>query len=170
MGVAYLVSNLYIRAMAKRKDTTGTDAAIQLKRAEVVRLRLLGYSYGDIVATRLYSSRGGARQAFLAALKDNYQEPTEAARLMEVARIEALIMANWDTAVNGPGIKAKIETGKYVLSLIARKCQVLGIDAPQKIDIMGLLAPLAGPAGLTVEDIVAEIEGIVDTVYQAGRT
>lgn len=169
MGVAYLVDSLYICAMAKRKDTTGVDAAIQLKRAEVVRLRLLGYSYGDIVATRLYSSRGGARQAFLAALRDNYQEPTEAARFMEVARIEALIMANWDDATSSKWIKTRIEAGKYVLKLIARKCQILGIDAPQKVDIIGMLAPLAKPSGLNVEDIVAEIEGIVDTVQQAGQ-
>ena len=132
-------------------------------------MRLEGNYYGEIVATGLYSSRSGAQQAFAAALKDKYHEPTEAARLMEVARIEALIMANWDAAINGPILKDRIETGNYVLKLINSKCRILGIDAPQKVDLVGMLSNLAKAAGVDPEAAIREADGLVTQHLQYGR-
>ena len=148
--------------------TENKEAAVQLRRTEVVRLRLLGYSYGDIVATGLYKSRSGARDAYMAALKENYQEPTEAARLMEVARIEALIMANWNDAINGT-ILVRAEAGRLVLKLIDRKCKVLGIDAPAKIDIVSMLTNLATAAGVNPEDALREADGLLNQYQVQGN-
>ena len=155
--------------MDARTKQQAIDAAVQLKRAEVVKLRLKGYTYAQIVATGLYVSRSGAQQAYMAALKENYQEPTEAARLMEVARIEAMIMSNWDSAINGPGIKIKLEAGKFVLDLIARKCRILGIDAPAKVDIVGMLAPLVAAAGIDMDEAINEIENLYNQHQQYGK-
>lgn len=155
--------------MDARTKQQAIDAAVQLKRAEVVKLRLRGYTYAEIVATGLYKSRSGAQMAYMSALKENYQEPTEAARLMEVARIEAMIMSNWDSAVNGPGIKIKLEAGNHVLKLINSKCRILGIDAPAKVDIVGMLAPLVAAAGIDMNDAINEIENLYNQHQQAGR-
>ena len=169
MGVAYLVVNLYISGMDKAAAQRARDYAVLLKRGEVVRMRLEGKSYAEIVATGLYSSRSGARYAFVEAIKDRYHEPTEAARLIEVARIEALIAANWDAAINGPGVKIKIEAGNYVLKLINSKCAILGINAPQKIDLVGMLSSIAAAAGVDPEEAIREADGLVTQHTQYGR-
>lgn len=157
--------------MDNRAKQHGEEAAAQLRRGECVRLKLDGYSYADIVATGLYNSRSAARDAFNKSLRENYTEPTEAARHMEVARIDALITANWDAAINGPGVKIKIETGKYVLSLINSKCRILGIDAPQKVDLVGMLSNLAKAAGVSPEDAIREADGLLlqQQNYMHGR-
>lgn len=156
--------------MDAREKTQAKEYAAQLKEMICLDLRLKGMSYSEMVAAGCgYKSRSGARDAVYRALKKNYKEPTEQVRFMEVARIEAMIMSNWDSVINGPGIKIKIEAGRFVLDLIARKCRILGIDAPAKVDIVGMLAPLVGAAGVDMADTLNEIENLLHQHQQAGR-
>ncbi len=172
MGVAYPVTNLYIRGMT----TPAKEYAEQLTDIICLRMRLSGMSYGEMVAANCgYKSRSGARYAVQRALKKNYVEPTEQVRQMEVARIDALIHAHWPDAIGAQeslgsvSPKLKLEAGKFVLELSARKARLLGIDAPTKVDIVGMLSSLAKPAGLSEADVIAEAENLFNQYQLAGR-
>ena len=149
--------------MSKASKAAAIDAAVQMKRGLAMALRLTGASYGDIVKAGVYTSRSGARSAVMAALKENYTEPTEQVRAMEVARLEALISAHWSKAIGGD-----IASTKLCIEISARKCRILGIDAPMKVDIVGMLASLADPSGLNVDDMVSEAENLVNQFQQSG--
>lgn len=142
---------------------TRNKYAIMLKEIACLKIRLGGGSYGDMVREGLYASRGAARTAVQRALQKMYVEPTEQVRALEVARLEALTNAHWKKAIGGD-----IASTKMCVELSARKCRILGIDAPTKVDIVGILASLAEPSGLDPADLIGEAENILNQYQQHG--
>ena len=150
--------------MAKGDKQKARDYGVHLKRMLALDTRLKGGSYGDIVAAGVYASRSGARDAVMAALDEYVIEPTEQVRALEVARLEALVAAHWTKAIGGD-----IASTKLCIEISARKCRILGIDAPTKVDIVGLLADLATAADLDIDDVISEADSLYRQYQQHGQ-
>jgi hypothetical protein len=81
-------------------------------------------------------------------------------RGLQLARIERLIQSVWSDAIRG-----RYGAVDRVVSLMRRQAELLGLDAPQKIDVhmnMRLKAEqVAQEQGLDVDKLVAEAERIL---------
>jgi hypothetical protein len=69
-----------------------------------VELALTGHSYDDIAHQVGYSNRGTAWRAVQKALRDREVEAVDTYREMELARLDALQAACWESAVAGERI------------------------------------------------------------------
>jgi len=119
------------------------------RRTKAVAMRLAGVDY-DTIAQRLgYASRGAAYTDIDRALQTRLTEQRQGAdvlRQQELARLDRLQAAAWTSAAAGD-LKA-VET---VLKVIDRRCKLLGLDAPQRHEVVTLDAIDAEIARLTAE-------------------
>lgn len=96
----------------------------------VYRLRLQGYSYGQIADSCGYASASGAYEAYVRARKkiDDVIIDTKEQRDLAISRMDRLLQAVWDRADNGylPAIDR-------ALKIEERRARILGIDAPEKL-------------------------------------
>lgn len=97
--------------------TTATDRRIQ-----AVELALAGHSFDQIAQQIGYSNRGTAWRAVQKALKDREIEAVDAYRETELARLDALQAACWESACAGD--RSAIETA---LRIIEKRCRLLGL-------------------------------------------
>lgn len=112
---------------------TSGPKAIQAneKQAHAIQLRLAGATLTQIADQVGYATPSGAHQAIMAALRTNLPETTRAeARALELARLDRLEMAHWQRALSGDDKASNI-----VLKCIGMRRQILGIDAPQQLDV-----------------------------------
>lgn len=112
---------------AQRTDTAA-------RRAQAIQMRLAGLTY-DVIAQRLkYSSRQAAakdiERALAVALRDANRSAEEF-REVELMRLDRLQAAAWATAIQGDprAIHA-------CLQVIDRRCKLLGLDAPQRHEVL----------------------------------
>lgn len=112
---------------AQRTDTAA-------RRAQAIQMRLAGLTY-DVIAQRLkYSSRQAAakdiERALAVALRDANRSAEEF-REVELMRLDRLQAAAWAKAVQGDprAIHA-------CLQVIDRRCKLLGLDAPQRHEVL----------------------------------
>lgn len=136
-------------------------AAAERQRAALA-LRKAGHDYDEIAARLGYRGRSGAYQAVMTALKRTVQEPSEDVRRLEVARLDALLAGLWDAACAGKWLAVD-----RVLSIMARRAALLGLDAPAKSEetvhvlVSSLAERAAVAAGLDPALVIAEAERIL---------
>lgn len=136
-----------------------TDAEQLDRRRRAVEMRLAGKWYEDIGA-ELGVSKQRAWTIVQDALRDTLREPADRLREVQLARIEALIAARWDTATNAEGNVAALDQDRAVLSLVRlldRHARYTGIDAPVEVAIT---EPIAERAARLAGELAA---------FQAGR-
>lgn len=112
------------------------QAAIADRRAKMIQMRLAGIDF-DTIAERLgYSSRNHATKDLTRTLEANVaaeRTAVEALREVETRRLDRLQAAAWSAAIQGD-LRA-IET---VLKVVAQRCKLLGLDAPQRHEVLTL--------------------------------
>jgi hypothetical protein len=111
-------------------------AATADRRAKAIAMKLAGVDF-QVIADRLgYSSRGAATKDVHRALEANLAEEAAASELLrhqEAARLDRLQAAVWTTALSGD-VRA-IET---VLKISAQRARLLGLNAPEKHEVITL--------------------------------
>ncbi|MGW1071568.1 hypothetical protein [Streptomyces sp. NPDC002537] len=112
------------------------QAATAERRAKAIGLRLAGLDF-DTIADRLgYSSRGAATKDLLRALEVRHAEQSaqaEVLRSVEVQRLDRLQAAAWALALQGD--MRAIDT---VVRIIDRRCRLLGLDAPARMEVLSI--------------------------------
>ena len=141
--------------MAKREKQLTPEEALALSRElATLQLRLAGHSYGEI-ALHMGMSKGGAYKAVKRALAKTLQEPADDVRQIELARLDALLMAHWQLAL--AGIKDSTE---LVLKIMGRRARMMGLDAPVMVDISSMIGDIATAAGLDPATMLNEANAI----------
>lgn len=111
-------------------------AATAERRSKAVAMRLAGIDY-DTIAQRLgYSDRGAAHKDISRALEQNVAELSRNADVLrqeELQRLDRLQAGVWAAAAAGD-TKA-VDTA---LKIIDRRCKLLGLDAPQRVEVVTL--------------------------------
>jgi hypothetical protein len=131
-------------------------AASRAKRAEVadrrskaVALRLSGASFETIAALLGYTTRGAACQDITRALEASLAEQSRSADVLreaELLRLDLLQVGAWAAAADGDPKAIEV-----VLKIVDRRCKLLGLDAPQRHEVITLDAVDAEIARLTAE-------------------
>lgn len=119
------------------------------RRSKAIALRLAGADY-EAIATRLgYASRGAAYTDIDRAMQSAVAEQEQEAavlRQVELARLDRLQAGIWTTALAG-NLKAVDTT----IKIIDRRCKLLGLDAPQRLEVLTRDVVEAEIARLTAE-------------------
>ena len=117
-------------------------------------MRLAGASYRQISATLGVPLATAHRQ--VQRMLTEYAETATQLRDMEVARLDRLLMGHWTKAIGGD-----VNATRTVLSIMDRRAKLLGLDAPQRIDLTGWIREMAIAEGLDPDQAVRDAESIV---------
>jgi hypothetical protein len=101
--------------------------AVTEKQLHAVEFRRLGYTYAQIADALGYTSAQGAHKAVAAALKRVTRGPSDEVIMLELERVDALFVRPYQDALAGD-----LAALSACLAIMARKCRLLGLDAPVK--------------------------------------
>ena len=144
-------------------------AAVDRQR-RALELRRQGASYSTIASRLGYANKGGAHKLVRRALRATLQEPADELRRLETERLDALLRALWHKAIAGHG--AAIDR---VLKVMERRANLLGLDAPKKVQqtidpaVRAIAAEVAAECDIPVPTVVAEAERIVRATARRRR-
>ena len=93
-------------------------------------LRKAGATYESIARELGYRNRAGSAAAVKTALQKMLQQPAEEVRTLEVARLDALLLAMWRQAQQGN--QGAVDR---CLRIMERRARLLGLDAPTRADV-----------------------------------
>ncbi|MCS5478727.1 hypothetical protein NYP18_03565 [Corynebacterium sp. YIM 101645] len=99
------------------------------RRARAVGLRTEGLTIREI-AEALDVSVGTAWADLDTALRDVPAEDVDTLRLVELERLDALQRAVWEAALSGD-----LQAVDRALKVIALRCRLMGLNAPERIDV-----------------------------------
>ena len=94
--------------------------------------------------------------AQLQGLRGEEVRNADVARQLHLERLDALMQASWPKALAGNEASATI-----VLRCMERSSKLLGLDAPQKVDITHRLRLLAEAEGLDYQELLAEANDVI---------
>lgn len=100
-------------------------------------LRKAGVAYAQIAERLGYRSSSGAHKAVSSALKATLREPADELRKLEVARLDAALLAIWRRVQSGD--ERAIDR---LLGIMKRRADLLGLDTPARRELSG---PGGGP-------------------------
>ena len=133
------------------------NAKTQARRLQALDLRLAGASYRQI-AQQLGVDVALAYRDVAKMIAEYASEPAGQVRKAEVARLDKLMLAHWSEAIKGD-----YKATQMVLQIMDRRARLLGLDAPQRIDITGWIREMAQREGLDPDAAVRDAEGILRT-------
>lgn len=125
------------------------------RRRQAVMMRLAGADY-ELIARQLgYASRGAACTDIQRALEVSLEEQArdaEVLRQQELLRLDRIQAGVWPAAIAGDTKSADI-----ALKIIDRRCRLLGLDAPTRLEVVSMGA------------VEAEIERLSKQLGEADR-
>jgi hypothetical protein len=92
----------------------------------------------------------------LQGLRGEEVRNADVARQLHLERLDALMQGSWPKALAGNADSATI-----VLRCMERASKLLGLDAPQKVDITHRLRLMAEAEGLDYEELLAEANDVI---------
>ena len=95
---------------------------------QALELRKGGASFPEIARALGYASPSGAYDAVMSALRKTLKEPAEEVRRLELARLDAMLLALWTQVKQGN--QGAIDRA---LKVAERRAKLLGLDAPAKL-------------------------------------
>lgn len=133
---------------------TGTDrAASTAQRAEqraraatALRMRTEGASFATIADELGYATPNSACKSVQSLLRRVEHEAADEARALEGARLDALHNAVWPAALAGD-----LPSVDRVLKISERRSKLLGLDAPQRVDLGASDVDLDGAVSALLE-------------------
>lgn len=125
--------------------------------AQALELRKAGATYQQI-ADRLGVALSSTQRAVARALERMVVEPATDVRILEVARLDQLLLGLWGAAVKGD--TAAVDRA---LRIMERRASLLGLDAPKvmKVDTEQRIRYIAAQYGLDPELVVQEAQRIL---------
>lgn len=121
------------------------------KRTKAVKMRIAGADWDAIASACGYASRGAACNAVNKALEAQTAEmlrDSDVLRQMELARLDRLQAAFWAGALQGDS-----DAARTVLGCIDRRVKLLGLNAPERHEVITLSAMEAEIARLTRDEL-----------------
>ena len=109
-----------------KRDLRKADRAERTRKA--LEMRKTGATYDVIARTLRLANRGVAFNLVRDAIAAITKEPAEDVLAMELERLDALMVAHWNTAKVDP------RSAALVLQILDRRARYLGLDAPQRIE------------------------------------
>ena len=112
------------------------QAATAERRSKAVAMRLAGMDYETIAQRLGYYNRGAAYNDITAALEANVAEQNRNADVLrqeELQRLDRLQAGVWQAAAAGD--PRSVDTA---LRIVDRRCKLLGLDAPQRHEVVTL--------------------------------
>jgi len=103
------------------------DPAVIEKERKVLEMRLAGITFELIAKQVGFASAGACYNAYKRALVRTLQEPADAVREAEIARLDRLMQGVWTQALRG-----ETRSVDAVLRIMDRRARLLGLDAPIK--------------------------------------
>jgi hypothetical protein len=141
----------------KKHGKTPTPEVLDRELA-VVELRRTGETWDRIARAIGYANAAGAYKAYKRAVVRTLQQPTDELREMELDRIDRLQRAYWKDAIDG-----NHKSAEFVLKLIGKRAELLGLDAPQRIQAEVITYDGGG-------DIEGDIERIIKLLDQVDQS
>lgn len=92
----------------------------------------------------------------LQGLRGEEVRNADVARQLHLERLDAMMQASWPKALQGNADSATI-----VLRCMERSSKLLGLDAPQKVDITHRLRLMAEAEGLDYQELLAEANDVI---------
>lgn len=102
------------------------------RQRQALELRKAGVGFQAIADRLGYSDHSGAYRAVKSALKKTLQEPADEVRALELERLDKLLLGLWPRATSGND-----RAIDRVLKIMQRRANLLGLDAPQKVENTG---------------------------------
>ena len=130
------------------------------RQGQALDLRKAGVSFPAIAKQLGYRSVASAYDAVLAALKRTQQEPADEVRRLAVERLDRILFAVWKRAID-PNDPQQFEALDRVLRIEQRRAKLLGLDAPDKVDIEWRIRLMAKSLGLDEEAAVEEAQRVI---------
>lgn len=126
------------------------------RQTQALEFRKAGLSFPRIAQELGYHNPAGAFRAVEAALERTQQEPADAVRVLALERLDRMLAACWGKAIGGDLLAVD-----RVLKIEERRAKLLGLDAPDRVDILVRVRLMAQSLGLDPEAAVAEAERLV---------
>ncbi len=139
------------------------------RRSQAVQMSLAGADWETIARALGYASRGAACTDVTRALELATAEMTrntDVLRHVELARLDRLQRAFWARAIGGG--EGSIDAARTVLGIIDRRCKLLGLSAPTRLEFVTLGAIEAEISRLEGEQAALGALGPGDLVEPAG--
>src|SRR3990170_1545453 len=144
--------------MSKRLN--GAELALQAEEAAAAWEMYKSGSSIHNIATKLQQKPRTVARYIAGALRDLRVISLQAAseyRQVHLERIQAAIGAIWPKVLRG-----QIDAINTLIRLLERESKLLGLDAPQKVDLTGRIMAFARLEGITPEEAMA----IAERVYK----
>jgi len=142
----------------RQPKTASRRVRAALRRQQAVQMRLAGASYQQI-ADKLECTPSAAYKMVAKAMRDADNKTGEAAEMLrglELARLDALMLAAWKQAVSG-----HLGAIDRVLRIMDRRARYVGLDAPSRLDVTSAGEKLASLdlSQLSVEQLYRIAQG-----------
>lgn len=123
-----------------------------------LQLRIAGMPYWEIAETLGVEEWQAVEwvTSQLQGLRGEEVRNADVARQLHLERLDALMQASWPKALAGNADSATI-----VLRCMERSSKLLGLDAPQKVDITHRLRLMAEAEGLDYQELLAEANDVI---------
>lgn len=163
---------LYLKARGRKLSSdekrmlTSLRNVTTIRRARIVELAAQGFSQPEI-ARLVHTSKGNVSTVIATALKNPAGESTELLRQQTTKRLDRLLQAAWPWALGlAPGQEGKPdwEAMAKCLEIERDRRRMLGLDAPEKIDVRMLVHQIAEVRGYSpeqTEQAVSFVEGML---------
>lgn len=140
-------------------------------------MKIRGESIVEIAKTLGWAAPSSALRAYerySAKLALDAGEDLEAARRLELQRLEAMQSAIWDKALGHPADRARHRSAaapnnellNTLLRIHDRRVRLLGLDREPMVDPEQLLRDVAAELGEDPEEVIREAEGIAALTWR----
>ena len=143
--------------MVGKKHGKNPEPAVVDRELAVVELRRTGETWERIAKVVGYANAAGALKAYKRAVKRTLQQPTDELRNIELDRLDRLQRAYWKDAIEG-----NHKSADTVLKILGKRVELLGLDAPQRIQAEVITYDGNG-------DIDGDIERIIKLLDQVDK-
>lgn len=144
------------RRRRRNGQFTGLEVEAAERDAKAMHLRSLGLTYDQIAMDMGYGWRGSAHAAVQRGIQRTMQDAGDAARNVEIQRLDTLLQVYMPSALQG-----SLKAAEYVLKLQERRAKYLGLDAPAQVDVTTRVRLLAREMGYDEQQAIDAAERIL---------
>jgi hypothetical protein len=149
------LANIEAQDLAKSERIAARDRV-------AVRLKLSGATYADIADHLGFKATSSAYEAVQRELRRTRQEPADELRQIELLRLDRVQMSLWAvlTQSNVDFDTLQRATLRFI-QLSKRRAELLGLDAPKRVDITQQIRTMAIREGLDPEQAVNDAQELL---------